>query len=46
MAGIVVRTSDGGAAARQVLAGIPTVQAPGGLMVPPEHAAGAAVVFA
>ena len=46
MAGIVVRTSDGGAAARQVLAGIPTGQAPGGLMVPPEHAAGAAVVFA
>lgn len=46
MAGIVVRTSDGAAAARTVLAGIPTVQAPGGIMVPPDHAAGAAVVFA
>ena len=46
MAGIVVRTSDGGAAARRVLDGIPTRPAPGGIMVPPEHAAGAAVVFA
>lgn len=46
MAGMVIRTEDGGAAARQVLAGIPTRAAPAGLMVPPEHAAGAAVVFA
>jgi hypothetical protein len=46
MAGMVVRTSDGGAAARRLLAGIPTVQAPSGIMVPPDFAAGAAVVFA
>lgn len=46
MAGMVVRTEDGGAAARQVLQGIPTVEAPGGVMVPPAFAAGAAVVFA
>jgi hypothetical protein len=46
MAGMVVRTSDGGAAARRVLDGLPTRAAPGGIMVPPHHAAGAAVVFA
>lgn len=46
MAGIVVRTEDGGAAARRVLRGIPTVEAPQGVMVPPGFAAGAAVVFA
>lgn len=46
MAGMVVRTEDGGAAARQVLQGIPTVEAPAGVMVPPAFAAGAAVVFA
>ncbi len=46
MAGMVIRTADGGAAARKVLAGIPTVEAPGGVMVPPDYAAGAAVVFA
>jgi hypothetical protein len=46
MAGMVIRTEDGAAAARQVLTGIPTRAAPAGLMVPPEHAAGAAVVFA
>ncbi|MBR0672082.1 VOC family protein [Neoroseomonas soli] len=46
MAGMVVRTEDGGAAARRVLEGIPTVQAPAGAMVPPAYAAGAAVVFA
>lgn len=46
MAGMVVRTEDGGAAARRVLEGIPTVEAPAGVMVPPAHAAGAAVVFA
>ncbi|WP_135470220.1 VOC family protein [Crenalkalicoccus roseus] len=48
IAGMVVRTADGNAAARRLLAaeGIPAVEAPEGLMVPPEHAAGAAVVFA
>lgn len=46
MAGMVIRTEDGGAAARGVLAGIPTVEAPQGIMVPPAYAAGAAVVFA
>lgn len=45
MAGIVVRTEDGGAAARQVLEGIPVVEVPGGVMVPPDFAAGTAVVF-
>jgi hypothetical protein len=46
MAGIVVRTEDGGAAARRLLQGIPVVEAPQGVMVPPAYAAGAAVVFA
>ncbi|WP_137126865.1 VOC family protein [Roseomonas sp. HF4] len=46
MAGMVIRTEDGTAAARGVLAGIPTVEAPQGIMVPPAYAAGAAVVFA
>jgi hypothetical protein len=46
MAGMVIRTRDGGSAARAVLAGLPTRAAPDGLMVPPEHAGGAAVVFA
>lgn len=46
MAGMVVRTEDGGASARRVLDGIPTVEAPAGVMVPPAYAAGAAVVFA
>jgi len=50
MAGMVVRTGDGNAAARRVLHGIPAVKAPGdwgaGLMVPPEFAGGAALVFA
>lgn len=46
MAGMVIRTADGGAAARRLLDGLPTRPAPGGLMVPPELAAGAAVVFA
>lgn len=47
MAGMVLRTADGNAAARRVLAGIATREAPGdGLMVPPELAGGAAVVFA
>ena len=46
MAGIVVRTEDGGGAARQLLQGIPVIEAPQGVMVPPAYAAGAAVVFA
>ncbi|HYF07739.1 MAG TPA: VOC family protein, partial [Acetobacteraceae bacterium] len=46
MAGMVLRTADGGAAARRVLARIPTREAPDGLMVPPEAACGAALVFA
>jgi len=46
MAGFVLRTSDGAASARQVLHGIATRDAPEGLMVPPEAAGGAAVVFA
>lgn len=46
MAGMVLRTADGAAAARRVLAGIPTRDAPDGLMVPPEAACGAALVFA
>ncbi|RVT91494.1 VOC family protein [Rhodovarius crocodyli] len=44
MAGMVIRTSDGNAAVRGL--GLPLVETPdGGLMVAPEHAAGAAVVF-
>ncbi|MGK7866945.1 VOC family protein [Falsiroseomonas sp. E2-1-a20] len=46
LAGMVLRTSDQGRAARAVLAGLPVVEAPDGVMVPPEHAGGAAVVFA
>lgn len=46
MAGMVLRTDDGGVAARKVLAGIQTRTAPDGLMVPPEAACGAALVFA
>jgi len=46
MAGMVLRTADGGAAARRVLAGVATRDAPDGLMVPPEAACGAALVFA
>ena len=45
MAGMVVRTADGAAAARRILAGIPVREAPEGIMVPPEFAAGAAIVF-
>ncbi len=46
MAGMVLRTSDGNAAARQVLAGLPLREMPGGaLLVPPEHAGGAAILF-
>jgi hypothetical protein len=46
MAGMVIRTRDGGAAARALLAGLPLREAPDGVMVPPEHAGGCAVVFA
>lgn len=46
MAGMVLRTADGGAAARRVLAGVATRDAPDGLMVMPEAACGAALVFA
>ena len=45
MAGMVVRTADGAASARRILAGIPTREAPEGIMVPPEYAAGAALIF-
>jgi hypothetical protein len=46
LAGMVLRTSDQGRSARAVLAGLPVVEAPDGVMVPPEQAGGAAVVFA
>lgn len=48
MAGMVIRTGDGNAAVRRLLGGLPLREAPeaGGLMVPPEEAGGAAVVFA
>jgi hypothetical protein len=45
MAGMVVRTADGAASARRILAGTPTREAPEGIMVPPEFAAGAAIIF-
>lgn len=46
MAGFWVQTSDGNAAVRRLLAHLPLVELPGGaLMVPPAHAAGAALVF-
>jgi hypothetical protein len=42
----VIRTEDGAAAARALLSGLPLREAPeGGVMVAPEHAGGAAVVF-
>ncbi|WP_439596571.1 VOC family protein [Falsiroseomonas sp.] len=46
IAGLVIRTSDQGRAARAVLSGLPVVEAPDGVMVPPAQAGGAAVVFA
>jgi hypothetical protein len=46
IAGFVVRTDDGNAAARALLAGLETRDAPDGLMVPPELAGGAAMVLA
>jgi hypothetical protein len=45
IAGMVIRTADRGAAARGLLVNI-LREAPDGAMVPPEHAGGAAVVFA
>jgi hypothetical protein len=45
IAGFTLRTADGNAAARRVLAGIPTREAPEGLMVPPGHAGGTALIF-
>lgn len=47
IAGMVVRTADGNAAVRAILAreGIATIDLPMGLMVPPAQAGGAAIVF-
>ena len=46
MAGFSVQTSDANAAVRRLLAHLPLVElAQGALMVPPAHAAGAALVF-
>ncbi|WP_424811448.1 VOC family protein [Roseococcus sp. YIM B11640] len=46
MAGIYVQTSDGNAAVRALLGKLPLQElADGALMVPPSHAAGAALVF-
>ncbi|MBR0644775.1 VOC family protein [Plastoroseomonas hellenica] len=46
IAGFVIRTDDGNAAARRLLGHLPLRAAPEGLMVPPELAGGAALVFA
>jgi hypothetical protein len=46
IAGVVIRTEDQGQRAAHILAGLPTRKSPLGLMVPPEAAGGAAVVFA
>ncbi|MBV1797132.1 hypothetical protein [Siccirubricoccus sp. G192] len=46
MAGMVIRTGDGNAAARRVLHGLPVAEIPAGILVPPECAGGAALVFA
>ncbi|MBE9604529.1 VOC family protein [Acetobacteraceae bacterium H6797] len=45
LAGFVLRTGDGNAAVRKILEGLPVVEVAGGLMVPPEAAGGAALVF-
>jgi hypothetical protein len=45
MAGLVIRTEDGAAKARALLADRGLRPAMGGVMVPPEAAGGAAVVF-
>jgi hypothetical protein len=46
LAGMVLRTADGAAAARDVLAGLPAQDGPLGLTLAPEAAGGMAVVFA
>lgn len=46
MAGMVIRTTDKSASARALLRDLPLRESPEGVMVPPEHAGGAAVVFA
>lgn len=46
IAGLVIRTADQGQAARAVLQGLPVVETPEGVMVPPAYAGGAAVLFA
>lgn len=46
MAGMVIRTTDKGASARALLRDLKLRDAPDGVMVPPEHAGGCAVVFA
>lgn len=46
IAGCVIRTTDRAAAAKALLKDLPLREAPDGIMVPPEHAGGCAVVFA
>ncbi len=46
IAGFVIRTADQATSARALLKDLPLRDAPEGAMVPPEHAGGAAVVFA
>jgi len=46
LAGMVLRTEDGAAAARAVLAGLPAEDGPLGLTLAPEAAGGMAVIFA
>lgn len=46
LAGFVLRTDDGNAAARRLWADLPLRAVPGGLMLPPEQAGGAALVLA
>ena len=45
IAGFTVRTADGGAAARAILGGLPHQAVPGGLLVDPSAAGGAALLF-
>ena len=46
IAGVVIRTTDQAASARALLKDLKLRDAPDGIMVPPEHAGGTAVVFA
>ncbi|MGG5820712.1 VOC family protein [Falsiroseomonas sp. HW251] len=46
IAGCVIRTTDNAATARALLKDLPLRDLPDGIMVPPEHAGGCAVVFA